>query len=52
MIGVGLGLTLNHGFLANTAIERQTGIMANEYLETNVPGVYYGGRCRRVLRLR
>jgi NAD(P)H-nitrite reductase large subunit len=42
-IGVGLGLTLNHHFLASTPIERQTGIMANEYLETNVPGVYTAG---------
>ena len=43
MIGVGLGLTLNHRFLADTAIERQTGIVTNEYLETNLPGVYSAG---------
>jgi len=43
VIGVGLGLTLNHGFLADTAIERRTGIVTNEYLETNVPGVYAAG---------
>jgi NAD(P)H-nitrite reductase large subunit len=43
VIGVGLGLTLNHGFLANTAIERRTGIITNEYMETNVPGVYSAG---------
>ncbi len=43
VIGVGLGLTLNHGFLADTAIERKTGIVTNEYLETNVPGVYSAG---------
>ncbi|HEX8732871.1 MAG TPA: FAD-dependent oxidoreductase [Ktedonobacterales bacterium] len=43
MIGVGLGLTLNHSFLADTPIERKTGIVANEYLETNVPGVYTAG---------
>jgi NAD(P)H-nitrite reductase large subunit len=43
VVGVGLGLTLNHGFLTTTAIERQTGIMANEYLETNVPGIYTAG---------
>jgi NAD(P)H-nitrite reductase large subunit len=42
-IGVGLGLTLNHGFLANTPIERRTGILTNEFLETNVPGVYSAG---------
>lgn len=43
VIGVGLGLTLNHKFLANTAIERKLGITTNEYLETNVPGVYAAG---------
>ncbi len=43
VIGVGLGLTLNHGFLAETSIERRTGIVTNEYLETNVPGVYAAG---------
>ncbi len=43
LIGVGLGLTLNHGFLAETPIARRTGIVANEYLETSVPGVYAAG---------
>ncbi|MEO7000349.1 MAG: FAD-dependent oxidoreductase [Ktedonobacterales bacterium] len=43
VLGVGLGLTLNHHFLANTPIERRTGIVVNEYLETNVPGVYAAG---------
>lgn len=43
VIGVGLGLTLNHSFLANTAIERKYGIVTNEYLETNIPGVYSAG---------
>jgi len=43
VIGVGLGLTLNHGFLADTAIERKTGIVTDEYLETNVRGVYAAG---------
>ena len=43
VIGVGLGLTLNHGFLADTAIERRQGVVTNEYLETNVPGVFAAG---------
>lgn len=43
VIGVGLGLTLNHSFLDGTPIERKYGIIANEYLETNVPGVYTAG---------
>jgi NAD(P)H-nitrite reductase large subunit len=43
VIGVGLGLTLNHGFLADTGIERRQGIITNEYLETTVPGIYAAG---------
>jgi len=43
VIGIGLGITLNTKFLANTAIEVRSGIIVNEYMETNVPGVYSAG---------
>jgi NAD(P)H-nitrite reductase large subunit len=43
VIGVGLGITLNTTFLAHTAVEVRSGIVVNEYLETNVPGVYSAG---------
>jgi len=43
MIGVGLGITLNTQFLAETPIERRQGVVVDEYLETNVPGVYAAG---------
>ena len=43
VIGVGLGITLNTNFLANTAIEVRSGIVVNEYMETNVPCVYSAG---------
>lgn len=43
MIGVGLGITLNTKILENTPVEVRKGIMVNEYLETNVPGVYAAG---------
>ena len=43
VIGVGLGITLNTQFLKNTSIEIRSGIVTNEYLETNVPGVYAAG---------
>jgi NAD(P)H-nitrite reductase large subunit len=43
MIGVGLGITLNTNLLANTTVEVRNGIAVNEYLETNVPGVYAAG---------
>ena len=43
VIGVGLGITLNTQILAHTAVEIRSGIVVNEYLETNVPGVYSAG---------
>ena len=43
MIGVGLGITLNTNIVANTPVEVRNGIVVNEYLETNVPGVYAAG---------
>ena len=43
VIGVGLGITLNTTFLAHTGVEIRSGIVVNEYLETNVPGVYSAG---------
>ncbi len=43
VIGVGLGITLNTQILANTPVEVRNGVIVNEYLETNVPGVYAAG---------
>ncbi len=43
MIGVGLGITLNTEILAKAPIEVRSGVVVNEYLETNVPGVYAAG---------
>ena len=43
LIGVGLGITLNTQFLKHTSIETRSGVIVNEYLETNVPGVYAAG---------
>jgi NAD(P)H-nitrite reductase large subunit len=43
LIGVGLGITLNTQFLKHTPIETRSGVVVNEYLETNVPGVYAAG---------
>ena len=43
MIGVGLGITLNTGILANTPVKLGSGVIVNEYLETNVPGVFAAG---------
>ena len=43
MLGVGLGITLNTQILADTPVEVRSGVVVNEYLETNVPGVYAAG---------
>ncbi|MBA2284030.1 MAG: NAD(P)/FAD-dependent oxidoreductase [Ktedonobacteraceae bacterium] len=43
MIGIGLGITLNTHILAGTPVEVRNGVVVNEYLETNVPGVYAAG---------
>ena len=43
VIGIGLGITLNTNILADTAVELRSGIVVNEYMETNVPGVFSAG---------
>src|SRR6202030_4405184 len=43
MIGIGLGISLNTRFLSSSPIDIRNGIVVNEYLETNVPGVYSAG---------
>jgi NAD(P)H-nitrite reductase large subunit len=43
MLGVGLGITLNTRILAHTPVEVHSGVVVNEYMETNVPGVYAAG---------
>jgi NAD(P)H-nitrite reductase large subunit len=43
VIGVGLGITLNTRILENTPVEIRSGIVTNEYLETNVPGIFAAG---------
>ena len=43
VIGIGLGIRLNTRILAGTAIEVRNGVVVNEYLETNVAGVYAAG---------
>jgi NAD(P)H-nitrite reductase large subunit len=43
MIGIGLGITLNTRILEGTPVEVRNGVVVNECLETNVPGVYAAG---------
>ncbi len=43
IIGIGLGISLNTQFLNDTPVELRSGVVVNEFLETNVPGVYAAG---------
>ncbi len=43
VIGIGLGITLNTGILKDTPVRVDHGVVVNEYLETNVPGIYAAG---------
>lgn len=43
MLGVGIGLVPQLDWLRRAGIVTNTGIVTNEYLETNVPGVYACG---------
>jgi NAD(P)H-nitrite reductase large subunit len=45
LVGIGLGLTINLELCAGTGIRTNTGIITNEYLETDVPGIYAAGDC-------
>src|SRR5258706_5358362 len=43
LIGVGLGISLNTALLERAPVQVRKGVVVNEYLETNVPGVYAAG---------
>lgn len=43
MIGIGLGITLNTQLVEHTHIKVRGGIVVDEFLETNVEGVYAAG---------
>ncbi len=44
-VGLTVGVSPNIGFLKNTALETNRGILVDEYLQTNLPGVYAIGDC-------
>ncbi len=44
-VGLTVGVSPNVGFLKNTTLDINKGILVNEYLETSVPGVYAVGDC-------
>jgi 3-phenylpropionate/trans-cinnamate dioxygenase ferredoxin reductase subunit len=45
LIGCGLGLTMNMEFLEGTGVKTHSGVLTNEYLETNVTGIFSAGDC-------
>lgn len=45
LVGLTTGVVPNIDWIANTELETDKGILANEYLETNIPGVYTAGDC-------
>lgn len=51
-VGLTAGVSPNIGFLKNTALEINRGILVNEYLETNIPEVYAIGDCAEMRRPR
>ncbi len=44
-VGLTVGVSPNIGFLKNTALETNRGILVNEFLETNQPDVFALGDC-------
>ncbi len=45
IVGIGIGIRSNLGFLDGSGIGIGRGIVTNEYLETNLPDVYAAGDC-------
>ncbi|PKP39799.1 MAG: FAD-dependent oxidoreductase [Bacteroidetes bacterium HGW-Bacteroidetes-13] len=49
VVGLTAGVTPNIDFLKNSGIELGKGVKVNQYLETNIPGVYALGDCAEQL---
>lgn len=45
LVGLTPGVHPNIGFLEESNIETDRGVLVNDYLETNIPGVYAAGDC-------
>jgi NAD(P)H-nitrite reductase large subunit len=48
--GIAIGVKPNISFLATPPLATNQGILVNEYLETNMPGVYAAGDCAELQR--
>src|SRR6202035_578752 len=51
MLGYGLGLAMYDDWLEGTDVKVDKGILADEYLETSVPGIFAGGDIARFVDL-
>src|SRR3984893_8546905 len=51
MLGYGLGLNMYDEWLEGTDVKVDKGILADEYLETSVPGIFAGGDIARFVDL-
>ncbi|MFY9614656.1 MAG: FAD-dependent oxidoreductase [Candidatus Dormiibacterota bacterium] len=47
LLGYGLGLKMYEEWIEDTGIEHDNGIVVDEYLETNIKGIYSGGDIAR-----
>ena len=45
LVGIGLGLTINMELCEGTGILTRTGIVTDQHLETDVPGIFSAGDC-------
>lgn len=45
MVGIATGVKPNIGFLKDSPVETNRGVLVNRYLETNIPGIYAIGDC-------
>jgi len=45
LVGIGLGLTINMELCEGTGIRTRTGIVTDQHLETDVPGIFSAGDC-------
>ena len=49
IVAIGIGVRPEVGFLADSGIDVDGGILVDQYLETNRPGILRGGRCGEFL---
>jgi len=45
LVGVGIGVAPELSFLKNSGIEFKSGVLTNEYLQTNIEGIFAAGDC-------